>query len=371
MGDNGIPFLALFLLLAAIGFAGIRWLQNQDFLTQLLAGAAATSIGIAFLSGVVYYVRNRGKKKRDYVNPTTVQARIDNLAYLMEIRIILFEAHPDIEEGAISSRSESLIKAVVQAFKHFDHPEGSRLLATEIRPYKERGAFFEYENPAQPVRRFPFKSKETEPTSIIGIHEVASMWHMPTREDASVVIQKSYARDIAPPPGMSSSGAHVGDSTIGPPRRILFSEDILKGHELIVARTRMGKSTLIRHGLEFKIQQKAKGLDTDAIVVVDPHSDLVNSLLELIPPELDKKVWLIDLSDSAHVPGINILDAHIFPDRDHTCDGVVRVAKGIWENWRSRMQNILEYTVKSCTKRILILSRRGTSSTHSSTASEC
>ena len=49
------------------------------------------------------------------------------------------------------------------------------------------------------------------------------------------------------------------------------------------------------------------------------------------------------------MPGINVLDAHIFPDRDHTCDGVVRVTKGIWDTWGSRMQNILEHTNKELT----------------------
>ena len=142
-------------------------------------------------------------------------------------------------------------------------------------------------------------------------------------------------------------GAYVGDSTIGSEQKIMFSPDMTRRHQFIIARTGMGKSTFIEHCVSHKLAQKALGLDNDAIVVVDPHSDLVQSLLELMPPELDKRVWLIDLADEEHVPGINVLDAHVFPDRDHTCDGVVRVTKGIWENWGSRMQNILEHTLKS------------------------
>ncbi len=45
--------------------------------------------------------------------------------------------------------------------------------------------------------------------------------------------------------------------------------------------------------------------------------------------------------------GINLLDTEVFRDRDLTRGGIVLVAKGLWDNWGSRMQNILEHLVKS------------------------
>ena len=56
---------------------------------------------------------------------------------------------------------------------------------------------------------------------------------------------------------------------------------------------------------------------------------------------------LIDLSDETRSPGINLLDTRVFADRDRTADSVVRVAKGLWEQWGPRMQSILEQTVKT------------------------
>ena len=66
-------------------------------------------------------------------------------------------------------------------------------------------------------------------------------------------------------------------------------------------------------------------------------------LLELVGDD----VRLIDLADNSQAPGINLLDTRIFPDRDRTADSVVRVAKGLWEQWGPRMQSILEQTVKT------------------------
>ena len=95
------------------------------------------------------------------------------------------------------------------------------------------------------------------------------------------------------------------------------------------------------------MREKAEGRDNDAIVVVDPHADLVAGLLRQVPESLIDRVRLIDLADQRRAPGINLLDTRIFADRDRTADSVVRVAKGLWEQWEPRMQSILEQTVKT------------------------
>ena len=103
----------------------------------------------------------------------------------------------------------------------------------------------------------------------------------------------------------------------------------------------------MHHIVSHKLKQKAEGKDPDAIVVVDPHADLVSGLLGQVPESLIDRVRLIDLADDAGAPGINLLDTRIFADRDRTADSVVRVAKGLWDQWGPRMQSILEQTVKT------------------------
>ena len=303
-------------------------------------------LATAGLIGAFFWWKRRGKRAEvdDYVNPALAQSRINDLAYQIEIHItVLTNRHLGTENNA-----RARMRSVIRAFKIFDHPGGSRLVVDcEIRPHTGNEDFLEFTKTAE-KKGFSFLKIEKPTESVIGLHEVASMWHLPTKANRSIALEKSYSYDLAPPREMKDiQGAYVGDSTIGPPVEIKFSEDMTKKHQFIIARTGMGKSTLIQHCVSHKLAQKALGLDNDAIVVVDPHSDLVQSLLELIPAGLEKKVWLVDLSDEEHVPGINVLDAHIFPDRDHTCDGVVRVTKGIWDTWGSRMQNILEHTIKS------------------------
>ena len=103
----------------------------------------------------------------------------------------------------------------------------------------------------------------------------------------------------------------------------------------------------MHHVVTHKLREKAAGRDNDAIIVVDPHADLVAGILEQVPESLIDKVRLIDLGDRSRTPGINLLDTRIFADRDRTADSVVRVARGLWEQWGPRMQSILEQTVKT------------------------
>ena len=160
-------------------------------------------------------------------------------------------------------------------------------------------------------------------------------------------MERSGARTLSPSAKGVRGGALVGDTTAGAKREIRFPDDLLRRHHLYVARTRMGKSTLMHHLVTHKLREKAAGRDPDAIVVIDPHTDLAAGILEHVPASLIDRVRLIDLSDESRSPGINLLDTRVFADRDRTADSVVRVAKGLWEQWGPRMQSILEQTVKT------------------------
>ena len=41
---------------------------------------------------------------------------------------------------------------------------------------------------------------------------------------------------------------------------------------------------MIKHVVAHKLERKAEGKDDSAIVVIDPHADLVRDLLALVPP---------------------------------------------------------------------------------------
>ena len=205
------------------------------------------------------------------------------------------------------------------AYRHFDNPAGARFNVGRVRPAAPDPDMLHPAGPGLFGRR-----------SVLGVREIACLWHPPGAGDETPLVERSGARALLHSAKGVRGGALVGDTTAGKPRPIRFPEDLLRRHHLYVARTRMGKSTLMHH-----------------IVVIDPHTDLVAGLMEHVPESLMDRVRLIDLSDETRSPGINLLDTRVFADRDRTADSVVRVAKGLWEQWGPRMQSILEQTVKT------------------------
>ena len=232
-------------------------------------------------------------------------------------------------------RAEELLEPVAAAYRHYDHPAGARFKVGRVAPVLPTGNL----HPAGPGL---FGKR-----SVLGVREVASLWHPPGERDETPLVERSGSRVLLPSARSVRGGAPVGETTAGTPREINFAEDLLRRHHLYVARTRMGKSTLMHHIAVHKLREKAEGRDGDAIVVVDPHADLVQGILEQVPESLVDRVKLIDLADESRSPGINLLDTRVFADRDRTADSVVRVARGLWEQWGPRMQSILEQTVKS------------------------
>ena len=279
----------------------------------------------------------------DYVNPELVRARIDDHAYRVEIRVTVLA---DRRRGS-EERAQALLRPVIDAFRGFNHLQGSRIVAGEMRPHTGREDLLNF---TEPERRRLFALFRRKPAirSVIGLGEVASMWHMPTRADRSAATVKSYSTHLAPPREMRRlEGVYVGDSTAGPPMEVLFPEEMTRHHQLVIGPSGMGQSTLLEHIVAHKMRQKVQGESDETIIVVSPTSTLIESLLGLVPPGLEERVRLIDLADADRVPGINLLDVHIFPDRDRTCDMIVRIMRGRWKTWGPRMQNILEHTIKS------------------------
>ena len=238
--------------------------------------------------------------------------------------------------GTGPQRAAELLGRVAAAYRHFDNPAGARFKVGRVRPVMPDPSMLHPSGPGLFGKR-----------SVLGVREIAALWHPPGAGDETPLVERSGARALSPSAKGVRGGALVGDTTAGAKREIRFPEDLLRRHHLYVARTRMGKSTLMHHLVTHKLREKAEGRDPDAIVVIDPHTDLVAGILEHVPEPLIDRVRLIDLSDESRSPGINLLDTRVFADRDRTADSVVRVAKGLWEQWGPRMQSILEQTVKT------------------------
>jgi len=311
---------------ALAALRGYLWVQDGEYLKASLL--AACSILGAIVAGWAWW---RWKQARSRVHdPLLIKEKVARIAFEGELEIIAV-----LPDGVGEQRANEVLESVAAAYRHYDHPAGARFKVGGVKP-------------VVPVMNLhPAGPGLFGKRSVLGVREAASLWHPPGERDETPLVERSGSRALSPSARSVSGGALVGDTTAGASHPIRFPEDLLRRHHLYVARTRMGKSTLMHHVVSHKLREKAEGRDDDAIVVVDPHADLVAGILEQVPESLIDRVRLIDLADETRVPGINLLDTRVFSDRDRTADSVVRVARGLWEQWGPRMQSILEQTVKT------------------------
>ena len=323
---EGIGMIIL-LGLIGLGLQNQIWLRDGMLIKAILLD---TAVAAAVIAAVPLLWRWRKNASRIY-DQKLMQEKISRPAYLAELQLTAILPEDEAERTA-----QDLLGAMATAFHHYDHASGNAFKDGKLRAGT-------HEDPLAMVTYRPWRGR-----SVLNTREVATLWHMPRGGDEVPLLERSGARSIHPLARGIREGAPVGEAVTGSSQRTVhFTGDLLRQHHLYVAKTRMGKSTLMQHVVAHKLKAKAQGQDDDAIVVVDPHSDLVRSLLNLVPKEIVDQVYLIDLSDDERVAGINLLDTHLFPDRDRATDNVVQVVKNLWEQWGPRMQSILEHTLKS------------------------
>ena len=312
---------------ALAALKGYLWVQDGEIWKAALLG---TGTALGLLAGGWAWWRWKKARKR-VEDPILIQEKVSRIAFDAELQVTAI-----LPETTRLQRAAELLGPVAAAYRHFDNPAGARFKVGKVKPVVPDPSNLHPAGPGLFGRR-----------SVMGVREIACLWHPPGAGDETPLVERSGARALLPSAKGVRGGALVGDTTAGKPRPIRFPDDLLRRHHLYVARTRMGKSTLMHHLVAHKMREKAEGRDPDAIIVIDPHTDLVAGLMEHVPEPLMDRVRLIDLSDETRSPGINLLDTRIFADRDRTADSVVRVAKGLWEQWGPRMQSILEQTVKT------------------------
>ena len=312
---------------ALAALKGFLWVQDGEVWKAALLGTV-TALGLA-VGGWAWHRWKKASKRVE--DPLLIKEKVSRIAFDAEIQVTAV-----LPAATGQQRATELLGPVAAAYRHFDNPAGARFKVGKVKPVAPDPSLL---HPAGPGL---FGAR-----SVLGVREVAALWHPPGAGDETPLVERSGSRGLIPSARGIRGGALVGDTTAGKPMPVHFPEDLLRRHHLYVARTRMGKSTLMHHIAVHKMREKAEGRDGDAIVVIDPHTDLVDGILEHVPDSLTDRVRVIDLSDASRSPGINLLDTRVFADRDRTADSVVRVAKGLWEQWGPRMQSILEQTVKT------------------------
>jgi Type IV secretion-system coupling protein DNA-binding domain len=112
------------------------------------------------------------------------------------------------------------------------------------------------------------------------------------------------------------------------------------GHIYVIGKTGVGKSTLLLN-MAISDIQKGKGL-----CIIDPHGDIVETILHHIPKERLEDVIYFNPKDLSYPIGFNPLKG-VHPNFHHlVASGLISTFKKIWaDSWGPRLEYILRFSL--------------------------
>jgi len=196
-----------------------------------------------------------------------------------------------VASAATKEKAEMLLNGITQPLSQFQAPFRNNLEVKKpgnIRRFMFQYAFREF-NPAQKM--------------ILNTEEAASVFHLPSFSTSAPGIKWLKSREAPPPANLPKEGTLIGQSVFrGETKPVYISSDDRRRHVYVVGQTGTGKSTLLKTMVQKDIERG------NGVAVLDPHGELVEDLLSLIPAERKNDVVVFDPGDIEHPLGLNMLE---------------------------------------------------------------
>lgn len=232
---------------------------------------------------------------------------------------------------------------IVASFKQFQTPHLNSLTLKKekkslLHPTKKVFLRNRLENKLTQLDKYFYRYLSENHKSILNTEELASIVHLPSVSVETPNIAWSRSKKLPFPNNIPTQEARLFAFTDYRNIHIPFGVKQIdrRRHMYILGKTGSGKTTLMKNMIvEDIIEGKGVG-------IIDPHGDLIDELLNLIPEERAKDVVLIDPSDIDFPVGLNMLDLKPGETKELLADGIVSVfEKYFGESWGPRLHYIL------------------------------
>lgn len=242
---------------------------------------------------------NLSASKQETLTPLVQEliGAIDNKArqnlFEANIRIL---ASTETEEEALQ-----ILSNVENAFAQFESPDLNCFYG--YRPIKKALKNLIY--------NFSFRIRSNKEVIWLSGEELTSIFHFPILKLETPKVRFLKSKAAAPPAIMPPSGIVLGKNRFRNQEATIKLNPLdRRRHLYIIGQTGTGKSYLLRNLIKQDIDSGA------GIGVIDPHGDLVEAILGLVPSSRQNDVVLFDPADTEWPMGLNLLEAATATEKD-------------------------------------------------------
>lgn len=162
--------------------------------------------------------------------------------------------------------------------------------------------------------------------TILNIEELSTLFHFPNKSVESPHINWLAARTAPAPGNIPTEGLYIGKSLFrGQEKPVFIGRDDRRRHMYIIGKTGVGKSEFLK---DMIMQDINNG---EGVAVIDPHGDLVDDILQLIPPQRAEDVILFDPSDMDRPMGLNMLEAATEDEKHFVTSSIINLMYKLYD----------------------------------------
>lgn len=170
---------------------------------------------------------------------------------------------------------------------------------------------------------------------LLSCNELVNFVHFPSSSVASNKLERDIKRTKAAPSITEGHQFKLGiNYHQGKEKLVSLSAAQRLKHTHIIGATGTGKSTFLLNSIIQDIEQG------NGIAVLDPHGDLIESILSYIPENRIDDVLILDPADSEFPVGFNILSAHSEIEKEILSSDLVAVFRRLSTSWGDQMNSV-------------------------------
>ena len=175
---------------------------------------------------------------------------------------------------------------------------------------------------------------------LLNLDELTQLVRFPATKHVPKLVQSEIRSRPAPPDTIHPFGLELGIVRHrGEEQSVRLSSDQRVRHTHLIGASGTGKSTLM---LNLIRQDMENG---EGLALLDPHGDLVDSVLKVVPEHRMKDVILLDPSDEEFPIGFNILSAHSELEKTLLASDLCSVFRRFSTSWGDQMTAVLSNAI--------------------------